>query len=159
MKEITLKTLFADLSAENLNEYAVLGKRHQGEEPDDIKALLTEYDKLLRATAEFGLSDVMLVSSNNAGVSFIGNSPSIVSAYDYHYLSVSVIAKRLDASVDGVRISDSSRAAIEMVVAVTPDSIVRAIAKCLSALYPSCIVSDMLAKVTHPHKELSEYLK
>jgi hypothetical protein len=155
--ETTLEDLLADFLAEVQNGYFVLGKQHQGDEPGGIKELLEEYDEQLKLVTGFGLTDLMLVSSNNGGISFIGNSPSIVSVSSGDRLSVAVIAGRLNTEVGAIRISDSSRAAIDEDVSVTPDSIVRAIAKCIRALYPQCIVSDMLVNATHPHKELSSW--
>lgn len=156
--ETTLEDLLADLLAKELGEYFVLGKKHQGENPGSVKELLIEYEDQLRLATGFSLSDLMLVSSTNNGISFIGNSPSIVSVSGSNCLSVSVIAGRLNTSVGTIKVSDSSRAAIDEDVTVTSDSIVRAIAKCVLALYPSCIVSDMLVKATYPHKELSSWL-
>ena len=157
--ETTLESLLADLLTKQFDDYFVLGKRHPGEKPGSVQTLLAEYNELLFQVAGFSFADVSLVSSNNGGISFVGQSPSIVSVSGTDYLSVSVIVNRSSTDVSAVKISDSSRAAIDEETPVTPNSIVRTIFRCLSALYPSCIVSDMLSKVTYPQKELSEFLK
>lgn len=154
----TAQEVFDGMTHRNFNEFLVLNHRHKGQ-PQSLRLLMIEYHDALQKQLGFSLVDVINLSPRVVGLDFIGKSASICHVVSNRFADVSVMAPGAQIKRNGVNLSESHRANIQVRDDLTSDLIHRAVFMCLSELFPSCLPSAILAASDSPKQTIQELLK